>query len=91
MTESNIFAHNPRPRCSSARVPKGISGWAARMDMRLEYSQSATRLPTAGKTNDMMFYSTAARPLDVLYISKRCASPKYRFRQTWMGTSVNTS
>ena len=31
------------------------------------------------------------RALEVLYKSKRRASPKYRFRQTWMGTSVNTS
>ena len=66
-------------------------GWAARMDMRLEYSQSATRLPTAGKSSVLPFFSTASRALELLYISKRRASPKYRFRQTWMGTSVNTS
>ena len=62
------------------------------MDMRLEYSQSATRLPTAGKSSVMPFFSTASRALgSVIHIKNAAPHREYRFRQTWMGTSVNTS
>ncbi len=62
------------------------------MDMRLEYSQSATRLPTAGKVQRHAVLLNSFPRFGKRYTyQKRCASPKYRFRQTWMGTSVNTS
>ena len=42
------------------------------------------------KVQRYTIFSTGSRVLEVWYISKRCGLSKYRFRQTWIGTSVGT-
>ena len=42
------------------------------------------------KAQRYTIFSTGSRALEVWYISKRCVLSKYRFRQTWIDTSVST-